>query len=199
MCCEAALAGDRLKRGRHASQTCWLNAVPQDDVQTSEGILRFLPMGHPGARGGGPCPGEHRPQSQCTVMGWDMFPIAFAIQNSYPMSDSMSHSSCNSKILARFQPICFPGRGPFAQGGCRGLARGAGHERSLPVEGRALQRLQGGSPHIRLGMDENRNVSLARLPNVSKGQQVNWQLIPPRASASTRKRRRRRRTSACNA
>lgn len=101
-------------------------------------------MGHPGARGGGPCPGEHRPQSQCTVMGWDMFPIALAIQNSYPMS----HSSCNSNILARFQPICFPGRGPFAQGGCRGLARGAGHERSLPVEGRALQRLQGGSPHI---------------------------------------------------
>lgn len=77
-------------------------------------------------------------------MGWDMFPIALAIQNSYPMS----HSSCNSNILARFRPICFPGRGPFAQGGCRGLARGAGHERSLPVEGRALQRLQGGSPHI---------------------------------------------------
>ena len=101
-------------------------------------------MGHPGARGGGPCPGEHRPQSQCTVMGWDMFPIAFASQNSYPMS----HSSCNSNILARFRPICFPGRGPFAQGGCRGLARGAGHERSLLVEGRALQRLQGGSPHI---------------------------------------------------
>ena len=117
-------------------------------------------------------------------MGWDMFSIALAIQTSWLVSDPYAFQVedllLKEDVVVWLEELVT--NDPYPS---KGVLCSAFKEAVLTYV---------------VWMDwKNRNVSPAWLPNVSKGQQVHWQLIPPRASASTRKRRGRRRTSACNA